>query len=162
MISRRNVIAQVGAGAEIVQLFDSWAGALPATLRERYSLQPMAEIAMNVCAACPGIPVIAFPRGVGSAYADYAAVPAFSGVSIDQTVDVRWAATTLQNRTAVQGNLDPLVLAAGGAAMDDAVDEILSTLGGGPFVFNLGHGVVPNTPPEHVAALIARVKGSGR
>ena len=155
-----HLIAQVRAGAEVVQLFDSWAGALPATLRERYSLWPMAEIAMNVRAACPDVPVIAFPRGVGSAYADYAAVPAFSGVSIDQTVDVRWAAGTLQGRTAVQGNLDPLVLAAGGAAMDKAVEEILSTLGDGPFVFNLGHGVVPDTPPEHVAALIARVKGS--
>ena len=122
----------------------------------------MAQIATDVRAACPQVPVIAFPRGVGAAYAEYAAVPAFGGVSIDQTVDVRWAAATLQGRTAVQGNLDPLVLAAGGAEMDDAVDEIVSTLGGGPFVFNLGHGVVPNTPPEHVAALIARVKGSGR
>lgn len=156
-----HLIAQVRAGAEVVQLFDSWAGALPATLRERYSLRPMTQIATDVRAACPEVPVIAFPRGVGSAYAEYAAVSAFSGVSIDQTVDVRWAAAALQGRTAVQGNLDPLVLAAGGAEMDDAVDEIVSTLGGGPFVFNLGHGVVPNTPPEHVAALIARVKGSG-
>ncbi len=157
-----HLIAQNRAGAEIVQLFDSWAGALPATLRERYSLQPMAQIATDVRAACPEVPMIAFPRGVGAAYADYAGVSAFSAVSIDQTVDVRWAAAALQGRTAVQGNLDPLVLAAGGAAMDDAVDGILSTLGGGPFVFNLGHGVVPSTPPEHVAALIARVKGSGR
>ena len=154
-----HLIAQARAGAEVVQLFDSWAGALPATLRERYSLRPMAEIATHVRAACPEVPVIAFPRGVGAAYADYAAVPAFSGVSVDQAVDVRWAAAELQGSTAVQGNLDPLVLAAGGAALEDAVDEILATLGRAPFVFNLGHGVVPETPPEHVAALVARVKG---
>ena len=154
-----HLIAQVRAGAEVVQLFDSWAGALPATHRERYSLRPMAEIATNLRSACPEVPVIAFPRGVGAAYADYAAVSAFGALSLDQTVDVRWAAAKLQGATAVQGNLDPLVLAAGGVAMEEAVDGILSTLGGGPFVFNLGHGVVPETPPEHVAALVARVKG---
>ena len=155
-----HLIAQIRAGAEAVQIFDSWAGALPATHRERHSLRPIAEIAANVRAACPEIPVIAFPRGVGAAYADYAAVPAISGVSIDQSVDAGWAATTLQGKAAVQGNLDPLLLAAGGKAMAEAVDGILSALAGGPFVFNLGHGVVPHTPPEHVAALIGRIKGS--
>ncbi|MDE0362655.1 MAG: uroporphyrinogen decarboxylase [Rhodospirillaceae bacterium] len=157
----RHLIAQVRAGAEAVQIFDSWAGALPATHRERYSLRPIAEIASAVRAACPDVPIIAFPRGVGTAYADYAAVPEVSGVSIDQGVGAGWAARALQGSAAVQGNLDPLALAAGGRAMEEGIDGILSALGGGPFVFNLGHGVVPETPPEHVAALIARVKGTG-
>ena len=156
-----HLIAQIRAGAEAVQIFDSWAGALPATHRERYSLRPIAEIASTVRAACPDVPTIAFPRGVGTGYADYAAVPAISGVSIDQGVDAGWAAAALQGSAAVQGNLDPLVLAAGGKAMEDGIDGVVSALGGGPFVFNLGHGVVPETPPEHVAALIARVKGTG-
>ena len=157
----RHLIAQIRAGAEAVQIFDSWAGALPATQRERYSLRPIAEIAAEVRAACPEAPVIAFPRGAGAAYADYAAIPAISAVSIDQGVDAGWAAAALQGSVAVQGNLDPLVLAAGGRAMAEAVDGILSALAAGPFVFNLGHGVVPETPPEHVAALVARVKGTG-
>ena len=156
-----HLIAQARAGAEALQIFDSWAGALPATHRERYSLRPIAEIASVVRAACPDVPVIAFPRGVGIGYADYAAVPAISGVSIDQGVDAAWAAAALQGSAAVQGNLDPLVLAAGGKAMEDGIDGVVSALGGGPFVFNLGHGVVPETPPEHVAALVARVKGTG-
>ena len=154
-----HLIAQIRAGAEAVQIFDSWAGSLPATLRERYSLRPIAEIASGIREACPGTPVIAFPRGVGSAYADYAALPDIAAVSIDQTVDPGWAAAEVQTAAAVQGNLDPLVLANGGKAMEEAVDGILSALGDGPFVFNLGHGVLPETPPEHVEALVARVKG---
>ena len=154
-----HLIAQIRAGAEAVQIFDSWAASLPATLRARYSLRPIAEIAARVGEACPGVPVIAFPRGVGAAYAEYAALPGIAAVSIDQSVDPRWAAEAVQPQAAVQGNLDPLVLAAGGRAMEEATDGILSALGGGPFVFNLGHGVVPETPPEHVTRLIARVKG---
>ena len=155
-----HLVAQIGAGAEAVQVFDSWAGALPATLRERLSLRPIARIAARIGEACPEVPVIAFPRGVGSAYADYAVLPGVAAVSVDQSVDPRWAAAALQPHAAVQGNLDPVLLAAGGQAMDDAVDGIVAALGGGPFVFNLGHGVVPDTPPEHVEALIARVKES--
>ena len=155
-----HLVAQIRAGAEAVQVFDSWAGALPATLRERFSLRPIAEIAARIGEACPEVPVIAFPRGVGGAYADYAALPGIAAVSIDQSVDPRWAAAAVQPHAAVQGNLDPVLLAAGGQAMDEAADGIVAALGGGPFVFNLGHGVVPDTPPEHVEALIARVKGN--
>ena len=154
-----HLVAQIRAGAEAVQIFDSWAGSLPATHRERYSLRPIGEIAARVAKECPGTPVIAFPRGAGAAYADYAALPQIAAVSVDQAVDPVWAAEAVQPAAAVQGNLDPLVLAAGGRAMDEAVDGILSALGGGPFIFNLGHGVVPGTPTEHVAALVARVRG---
>ena len=154
-----HLVAQLRAGAEAVQIFDSWAGSLPATLRARYSLRPIGEIASRIRRECPGAPVIAFPRGVGAAYADYAALPDIAAVSVDQAVDPGWAARAVQPAAAVQGNLDPLVLAAGGRALDEAVDGILSALGGGPFVFNLGHGVVPGTPPEHVARLVARVRG---
>ena len=155
-----HLLAQIRAGAEAVQIFDSWAGALPAALRERYSLRPIGEIAARIGAAFPDVPVIAFPRGVGSAYADYAALAGIAAVSIDQSVDPRWAAAAVQPHAAVQGNLDPVLLAAGGRAMDEEVDCILAALGGGPFVFNLGHGVVPDTPPAHVETLIARVKGN--
>ena len=155
-----HLIAQIRAGAEAVQIFDSWAGSLPATHRERYSLRPIAEIAARIQRDCPGVPVIAFPRGAGSAYADYAALPGIEAVSIDQSVDPGWAAAAVQPKAAVQGNLDPMVLAAGGRAMEEAVDGILSALGGGPFIFNLGHGVLPETPPEHVAALIDQVRGN--
>ena len=153
-----HLIAQIRAGAEAVQIFDSWAGSLPATHRERYSLRPIAMIAARIQRDCPDVPVIAFPRGVGSAYSDYAALPGIAAVSIDQSVDPGWAATAVQPKAAVQGNLDPLVLATGGRAMEEATDAILSALGGGPFIFNLGHGVLPETPPEHVAALIAQVR----
>ena len=155
----QHLIAQVRAGAEAVQIFDSWAGSLPATHRERYSLHPIGEIVTRVGEACPGIPVIAFPRGVGGAYEDYGRLPGIAAVSVDQSVDPGWAAARVQPHAAVQGNLDPLVLAAGGRALDEATDHILSALGSGPFIFNLGHGVVPETPPRHVERLIARVKG---
>ena len=155
----RHLIAQIRAGAEAVQIFDSWAGSLPATHRERYSLNPVGEIAARIGEACPGIPVIVFPRGVGSAYADYGKLPGVAAVSVDQTVDPGWAAAEVQPHAAVQGNLDPVLLAAGGRALEEAADSILSALGDGPFVFNLGHGVVPETPPQHVERLIARIRG---
>ncbi len=158
----QHLIAQIRAGAEAVQIFDSWAGSLPAPLRGRYSLRPIAEIAARVRKACPDTPVIAFPRGVGSACVDYAALPDIAAVSIDQSVDPAWAARAVQPSAAVQGNLDPLALAAGGTAMEEAVEAILSALSGGPFVFNLGHGVVPETRPEHVSALVTRVKRGRR
>ena len=158
----QHLIAQIRAGAEAVQVFDSWAGSLPATQRDRYSLHPIAEIAARIGEACPGTPVIAFPRGVGSAYADYGRLPGIAAVSVDQTIDPDWASAQVQPHAAVQGNLDPLALAAGGRALEEATNSIISGLGGGPFIFNLGHGVVPETPPAHVEALIARVKGYGR
>jgi uroporphyrinogen decarboxylase len=147
------LLRQVEAGAEILQIFDSWAGMLSPAALERWALQPTAEIVRRVKARHPDVPIVVFPRGVGASYARYAAECGCDGLSLDSTVAPEWAAATLQPRVAVQGNLDPLALVTGGGAMREEVTRILGRLGGGPFVFNLGHGILPQTPPEHVAAL---------
>ncbi len=157
-----HLAAQIRAGAEVVQIFDSWAGLLSPDLRARYSLAPVERIVRAVGNSCPGVPVVAFPRGVGAAVRDYAAIPGVAAVSIDSTVDPGWAAAALQPVSAVQGNLDPALLVSGGAALEAAAARIRAALGGGPHVFNLGHGVLPQTPPENVARLISAVKGRGR
>ena len=150
--------AQIDAGAEAIQIFDSWAGVLDEPLFERWVIQPTEAIITAVRESHPHIPMIGFPRGAGVSYADYARKTRCNGVSIDQGVPVAWAAQTLQPNTAIQGNLDPARLLAGGAALTEGVDHIIETLSSGPFIFNLGHGVIKETPPEHVAALVARVR----
>ncbi|MFA7430466.1 MAG: uroporphyrinogen decarboxylase [Rhodospirillaceae bacterium] len=152
------LIAQAEAGAEAVQIFDSWAGVLPEAEFRRWSLDPIRRITEKVKAAVPGLPVIGFPRGAGELYKDFARESGCDAVSIDTTVPVAWAAEHLQPLVTVQGNLDPIMLVVGGEAMDRAVDTILNALGHGPFVFNLGHGIVPHTPPENVARLADRIR----
>ncbi len=147
------LLQQVEAGAEILQIFDSWAGVLSPAALERWALQPTAEIVRRVKAKHPDVPIVVFPRGVGAAYARYAAECGCDGLSLDSTVAPEWAAAALQPGMAVQGNLDPLALVVGGGAMREEATRILERLSGGPFIFNLGHGIVPQTPPEHVAAL---------
>jgi uroporphyrinogen decarboxylase len=149
--------AQVEAGAEALQLFDSWAGVLSERELERWSLAPLTSIVAGVKARHPEMPVILFPRGAGLSYLRYAQASGADGLSLDTTVPLGFAAE-LQKTIAVQGNLDPAALVAGGGALGAGVDRILEALGHGPFIFNLGHGVVPETPPEHVAALIERVR----
>jgi uroporphyrinogen decarboxylase len=149
--------AQVEAGAEALQLFDSWAGVLSERELERWSLAPLTEIVAGVKARHPKVPVILFPRGAGLGYLRYAQASGADGLSLDTTVPLGFAAE-LQKAIAVQGNLDPAALVEGGRALEAGVDRILEALGHGPFIFNLGHGVVPETPPEHVAALIERVR----
>ncbi len=152
------LIAQAEAGAEAVQIFDSWAGVLPEAEFRRWSLDPIRRITEKVKAAVPGLPVIGFPRGAGELYKDFARESGCDAVSIDTTIPVAWAAEHLQPHVTVQGNLDPIMLVVGGEAMDRAVDTILNALGHGPFVFNLGHGIVPHTPPENVARLADRIR----
>jgi uroporphyrinogen decarboxylase len=147
------LLQQVEAGAEILQIFDSWAGVLSAAALERWCLRPTAEIVRRVKARHPDVPIVVFPRGIGASYARYAAECGCDGLSLDTAVAPEWAAATLQPGMTVQGNLDPLVLVAGGDAMRGEATRILERLGAGPFIFNLGHGIVPQTPPEHVAAL---------
>ncbi|MEQ9518940.1 MAG: uroporphyrinogen decarboxylase [Parvibaculum sp.] len=151
--------AQVKAGAEVLQIFDTWAGSLPSDFFRSFCLEPVQKLRARLKASCPDVPVIAFPRGVGAAYETYFLETAVDAVSIDTSIDPKWAARVLQPLGAVQGNLDPLLLVAGGAAMDKGVDDILAALSGGPFVFNLGHGIVPQTPPEHVERLVKRIRG---
>jgi len=133
---------QIAGGVEVVQLFDSWAGVLPADHFERWVITPTRQIVGELKRHHPEIPVIGFPRGAGLMIERYvAAVPPW------------YARDALQSRVPVQGNLDPVLLRSGGTAMRDAVEALRGTLGAGPYVFNLGHGVLPDTPPEHVAEL---------
>jgi len=150
---------QIAAGAEVVQLFDSWAGVLPEAAFRRWVIAPTREIVGRVKARVPGVPVIGFPRGAGVLYEAYAAETGVDAVGLDTTVPVRWARERLQTRLPVQGNLDPMLLVAGGAGLSEGVSAILAGLGDGPLVFNLGHGVHLTTPPEHVAALVDAVRG---
>lgn len=155
----QHLIAQAEAGAEVVQIFDSWAGVWPEGELRRWSLKPLAEIVAKVKAAHPEVPVILFPRGAGLLYEAYAEETGADALSLDTTLPLDWAAKVLQPKVALQGSLDPIVLAAGGPALEAAVARILDKLGGGRFVFNLGHGIVPQTPPENVARLVDLVRG---
>ena len=148
-----HLIAQLDAGADAVQIFDSWAGALPESGFRRWCIEPVARIVGAVKAAHPAAPVIGYPRGAGIAYERFAGETDVDAVSVDSTVPPKWAAERLQPGCTVQGNLDPAALLAGGEALQRAAGTILDALGHGPFVFNLGEGVVPQTPPEHVAEL---------
>ena len=143
---------QIAAGADAVQLFDSWAGVLPETEFARWVITPTRRIVQQLKQRFPAVPVIGFPRGAGLLHERYVGETGVDAVGLDTTVPLDFACG-LQRRLAVQGNLDPIALLAGGAALEQAVRTIRRALGGGGFVFNLGHGVLPQTPPEHVAAL---------
>jgi uroporphyrinogen decarboxylase len=158
---------QIEAGAEAVQLFDSWAGVLPEPQFEKWIIAPTRRIATALKERFPFVPVIGFPRGAGLLYERYAVESGIDAVALDTTLPLGFARDTLQPRLAVQGNLDPIALLVGGPALEKAVIDIRAALGGGPFVFNLGHGILPQTPPDHVAALarllaepIAAARGS--
>jgi uroporphyrinogen decarboxylase len=136
-----------------VQLFDSWAGALSPDGFERWVVAPTRRLVAQLKDRFPQVPVIGFPRGAGLLYEHYAAETGVDAVGLDTAVPCDFARDRLQPRVAVQGNLDPVLLMAGGDALRQAAISLRRNLGGGPFVFNLGHGVLPGTPPEHVAAL---------
>jgi len=153
----RHLSAQIGAGAEAVQLFDSWAGLLAAEEFRRWVIAPTAQIVRRLRALHPGIPVIGFPRGAGLLYGEYVRATGVDAVGLDAAVPVEQAAE-LQRTCAVQGNLDNILLKVGGPALDRATDRLVEGLGRGPFVFNLGHGVLPETPPDHVARIAERLR----
>lgn len=155
-----HLAAQADAGADVLQIFDTWAGVLPRKQFVRWCVEPVGEIVSRVRRRCPGTPIIGFPRGAGIGYETYARATGVDAVGIDSSVPLHWAASDLQSVCAVQGNLDPVSLLVGGDAMAAHVREILSILGKGPFVFNLGHGVLKETPPENVSALVAAVRAS--
>jgi uroporphyrinogen decarboxylase len=144
---------QIAVGADVVQLFDSWAGVLPEAGFERWVINPTRQIIVRLKERFPAVPVIGFPRGAGFFYPRYVAQSGVDAVSIDTAVSCGFAREQLQVQVAVQGNLDPVALLVGGAVMEHEVREIRRALGGRPFIFNLGHGVLPQTPPEHVAEL---------
>jgi uroporphyrinogen decarboxylase len=155
-----HLIRQLEAGADAVQIFDSWAGGLAEDLFARAVLAPTAKIVAAVRAAKPGARIIGFPRATTMAgYQAYATMTGVDAVSLDTAAPMPWAAKNLAPLVALQGNLDPIVLIAGGAALDRAVDNILAATRGVPFVFNLGHGILPETPIAHVEQLVRRVRG---
>ena len=149
---------QVRAGCEAVQIFDSWAGILPEEQLFHWSVQPMQAIARGLRERHPDTPVIAFPRGVGPAALMYRRLPEFAALSIDTMIGAHWAAQELQPHIAVQGNLDPAMLVAGGEALAHETKRILAKLAGGRHIFNLGHGVLPQTAPDNVARLVDIVR----
>lgn len=151
--------AQIDAGAEVIQLFDSWAAHLPDHQFDAHVIAPTAKIVAALNDSHPDVPVIGFPRGAGAAMERYAAETGISAISLDSGVPMAWAREHLQSRLPVQGNLDPFTLVAGGRALEEEAKRILAGFGTGPHVFNLGHGIVPETPPEHVARLVEIVTG---
>ena len=153
------LLAQVEAGAEVVKLFDSWAGALPGPLFARWSIDPAARIAASLRAAHPGLPIIGFPRGAGAGYAGFAASAGVQAVALDTSVDPVWAAGALQPHVCVQGNLDPLLLVVGGPALADATKRTVAAFEGGPHIFNLGHGITPDADPANVDTMLRAIRG---
>jgi uroporphyrinogen decarboxylase len=153
-----HLIAQADAGAEALQIFDSWAGALIGEALQRWSVAPLRGLVERVKAAHPDVPIILFPRGVGDLYDAFAEDCGADAVSLDSTVPLGWAKRTLQPRVAVQGNLDPQILMAGGPGLEQACRDILGCLADGPFIFNLGHGILPETPLENVSRMIEIVR----
>ncbi len=153
--------AQVEAGAEILQLFDSWAGALPAAEFERWVIRPTRRITSALKQRHPDIPIIGFPRQAGLNLETFVLEAGVDAVSLDPGVPPRWAARVLQPRLAVQGNLDPITLLVGGEALDRGIDDLMEQLAGRPYIFNLGHGILKETPPEHVARLAQRLRKQG-
>jgi uroporphyrinogen decarboxylase len=151
--------AQVEAGAEALQLFDSWAGSLSPRQFEQWVIAPTARLVAALHDRHPGVPIIGFPKGSGGKLAAYAHETGVDAVGLDETVDPYWAAKELPEDMPLQGNLDPLALIAGGVELEAGVKCILDAFAGRPHIFNLGHGILPDTPIAHVEQLIGQVKG---
>jgi uroporphyrinogen decarboxylase len=152
--------AQVEAGAEALMLFDSWAGVLSPAQFRRWVIEPTARIAAALRARFPAVPLIGFPRGAGPMLGDYAEGTGAQAVGLDTALPAAWAARILPAGVTGQGNLDPMALVAGGAALAEEVATLMRAVAGRPWVVNLGHGIVPQTPPEHVAELVALVRAA--
>ena len=150
---------QVEAGAEVLQLFDSWSGIADETLFKRWIIEPMARIVARIKEAHPTVPIIGFPRGAGPMVAAYAAETGVDGMSVDSQIPLSWARKNVAGNFVLQGNLDNQLLVTGGEEMDRAVERIVGDMQGHPFVFNLGHGILPPTPPEHVGRVLDVLRG---
>ncbi|MER9442576.1 uroporphyrinogen decarboxylase [Mesorhizobium sp. M0136] len=153
------LIRQIEAGADVVQIFDSWSGVLDEASFELFCVEPVAEIVRQVKAVHPNVPIIGFPKGAGDHYRSYRQKTGVTGLGLDWTVPLS-TAKELQRDGAVQGNLDPLRLVAGGKALADGVAAILKALGDRPLIFNLGHGITPETPLAHVEQMVKLVRSA--
>jgi uroporphyrinogen decarboxylase len=156
------LVKQFESGVDAVQIFDTWAGVLPSDEFYRWCIEPSEKIVIGLRRQVPKAKIIGFPRGAGTELPRYLAAVSVDAVGLDWMIDLSFARDHVQKRRPVQGNLDPLALLAGGAALDDAVDSILRAFATGPFIFNLGHGVLPDTPLENVERLIERVRTGSR
>ena len=152
------LLRQIEAGAEAVQIFDSWSGVLPPAEFERWCVKPLERIVAELRAERQAIPIIAFPRGAATQLIKFADLTGLSAIGLDTAVEPRAAAALLPGRLALQGNLDPLALVAGGRALDEAVARVLEGFEGRAHIFNLGHGILPETPIAHVERLMALVR----
>jgi uroporphyrinogen decarboxylase len=158
--SSRYLVAQLRAGADAVMIFDSWASVLDDEGFERWAVRPVGEIVKRVRSEVPGARIIAFPKGAGARLGGYAAATGANGLGVDWTTPLASARKMVGPRVALQGNLDPLRVIVGGEALDRGADAILEEARGNPHIFNLGHGVTPDTPIENVARLISRIRSS--
>lgn len=156
-MSAEYLIAQIDAGADAVQIFDSWAGVLGETEFEKFAIRPVKRIIDQVKAQRPNAKIIAFAKGAGILLRNYRKAVGSDGIGLDWSVPLSFA-KELQKDGAVQGNLDPMLMIAGGKALDDGIDRIMETLSDGPLIFNLGHGITPQADPENVTRLIERVR----
>ena len=152
------LLGQLAAGADVLQIFDTWAGVLPPREFQRWSVEPTRRIVEGVRKQRPGTKIIGFPRGAGALLPGYVEATGVDAVSIDWTAEPSLVREKVQSRVAVQGNLDPLALIAGGTALDRSIDDVLANFAGGRLIFNLGHGIQPETPIAHVEQMVKRVR----
>jgi uroporphyrinogen decarboxylase len=152
------LLGQLTAGADVLQIFDTWAGVLPPREFQRWSVEPTKRIVEGVRKQVPGANIIGFPRGAGALLPGYVKATGVDAVSIDWASEPSLIRNEVQSLVAVQGNLDPLVLIAGGDALDRAIDDVLANFAAGRLIFNLGHGIQPETPIAHVEQMVKRVR----
>ncbi len=150
---------QIEAGAEVVKIFDSWAGSLKGEAFTRYALEPAKKIIAALKAAHPEVPVIAFPREAGDGYIGFARATGADCIALDNSVSADWAAEHVQKDGCVQGNLDPKHMVTGGQALVDETKRIVEAFSGGPHIFNLGHGITPDADPENVHRMLEAIRG---
>ncbi len=160
-VSADYLIKQIEAGADAVQIFDSWAGILDETDFRRFAVKPVAQMVTRIRERYPDVPIIGFPKGAGANYHSYRQLTGVTAVGLDWTVPMEQA-MAVQAKGAVQGNLDPMRLVAGGRALEEGVDTILGALADGPLIFNLGHGITPDTPIGNVEAMLQRIRSAGK
>jgi uroporphyrinogen decarboxylase len=159
-VTSQHLIQQIDSGVEVIQIFDSWAGVLPPSQFNRWVITPTIEIVKRVKLKFPKVPIIGFPRGAGLLYKSFADCTGVDAVSLDASVPLTWAVENLPKDIVIQGNLDNLALLIGGSLMENEIFNILTAFSDRPFIFNLGHGVLPDTPIPHVEQLIKLVRGA--
>jgi uroporphyrinogen decarboxylase len=152
------LLKQIEAGAEAVQIFDTWAGVLPDDMFRRWVIEPTKKIVDGIRAVHPNFHIIGFPKGIAGNLMEFVQKTGVSAVSLDTSTPLGWAKENIQPHVTVQGNLDPILVVAGGQTMVDRVHEILEAFSDGPHIFNLGHGIIPQTPPENVALLAETIQ----